>query len=306
MSNPDGNIVSRITNRIGRTLLVALLGQVFFMVSVITMIPLRMAKEPVVNYNLFYMPIMALFFFALFYRTCVEEDEARGVLYGYFSALVSWPLIGEVASMPLDAGMVKQFSSLNIKLLGGYFYVAVGWILLKIMWRTKAVKTSVCTFFLVFLSIWSFELYMDNYSSRVPIEMMPVIARWVAVVFGLVSIMILVLAWRAATTARKNLLGCLLYITMSMVIMGSSQWKTPSKFYVKYEGTHLDHEIEELRKEKEHLSFLREYMLKEGLATEADFAAGKQTESKAAIAPEAAQATGPESAQATGPESAQE
>jgi hypothetical protein len=291
MSHPEGTIFSRAANRIGRTVLVALLGQVFFMVSVITMIPLRMAKEPVVNYNLFYMPILALFFFALFYRACAEENEARGVLYGYFSALVAWPLIGEVASMPLDEGMVKQFSSINIKLLGGYFYVAVGWILLKVMWRTKAVKNSVCTFFLVFLGIWSFELYMDNYSSRVPIEMMPVIASWVAIVFGMVSILILVFAWRATSTARKNLLGCLLYLTMSLVIMGSSQWKTPSKFYVKYEGAHLDHEIRELQEEKEHLNYLREYMLKEGLATEEDFAGRKQAEGEKVTEPEATQET---------------
>ncbi len=289
MANPEGNLFSRIANRIGRTVLVALLGQVFFLVSVITMIPLRMAKEPVVNYNLFYLPILALFFFALFYRACVEQDEARGILYGYFSALVAWPLIGEVASMPLDKGVVTQFSSINIKLLGAYFYVVVGWILLKVMWRTGAVKTSVCTFFLVFLSIWSFELYMDNYSSKVPLELMPVIARWVATVFGLASILILVLAWRATTTAKKNLLGCILYITLSLVIMGSSQWKTPSKFYVKYEGAHLAHEIEELQKEMEHLNFLREYMLREGLATEADFATGKHTENAPATEPEAAQ-----------------
>jgi hypothetical protein len=289
MSNPEGNVFSRTAHRIGRTVLVALLGQVFFMVSVITMIPLRMAKNPVVNYNLFYLPILALFFFALFYRACVEENDARGILYGYFSALVAWPLIGEVASMPLDEGMVKQFSSINIKLLGGYFYVAVGWILLKVMWMTGAVKKSVCTFFLVFLGIWTFELYMDNYSSKVPIEMMPVIANYVAIVFGIVSILILVVAWRSTSTAWKNLLGCLLYLTFSIVIMGLSQWQTPSKFYVKYEATHLDHEIEELQKEKEHLNYLREYMLKEGLATEEDFAPRKHSESEKTTEPEAAQ-----------------
>lgn len=289
MSNPAGNVFSRIANRIGRTVLVALLGQVFFMVSVITMIPLRMAKNPVVNYNLFYLPILALFFFALFYRACIEENEARGILYGYFSALVAWPLIGEVASMPLDEGMVKQFSSINIKLLGGYFYVVVGWILLKVMWMTGAVKNSVCTFFLVFLGIWTFELYMDNYSSKVPIDMMPVIAGWVAMVFGVASILILVFAWRAASTARKNLLGCLLYLTMSLVIMGSSQWKTPSTFYVKYEGAHIDHEIQELQEEKEYLNYLRDYMIKEGLAKEEDLVRKKPAESKKVAEPQSAQ-----------------
>ncbi|MBW2221697.1 MAG: hypothetical protein JRF22_04120, partial [Deltaproteobacteria bacterium] len=138
-----GNFIAFIFKPIGRTLLVALAGQVFFLVSVITMIPLRMAENPVVNYNLFYVPILALIFFSLFYRTCTEENESRGIIYGYFSALVAWPLIGEVSSMPLDEGIVKQFSSINIKLLGGYFYVAAGWIMLKVMWRTKAVKNSV-------------------------------------------------------------------------------------------------------------------------------------------------------------------
>jgi hypothetical protein len=273
-----GKFFAWIFNPIGRTLLVALAGQVFFLVSVLSMIPLRMAENPVVNYNLFYVPILALLFFGLFYRACTEEIESRGILYGYFSALVAWPLIGEVASMPLDKGIVTQFSGINIKLLGGYFYVVTGWILLKIMWRTKAVKSSVNTFFLVFLCIWSFELYMDNYSSKVPIEMMPIIASRVAAVFGIASIVILVFAWRTTSIVKKNVLGCLLYITFSLVIMGSDQWKKPSKFYVKYEASHIEHEIQELQEEKEYLEFLRNYMIEEGLATEDEFLPKKHTE----------------------------
>ena len=273
-----GNFFGFIFRPIGRTLLVALAGQLFFLVSVLSMIPLRMAENPVVNYNLFYTPILALIFFTLFYRTCVEQDESRGVIYGYFSALFAWPLIGEVASMPLDEGIVKQFSSINIKLLGGYFYVAAGWIMLKIMWRTKAVKNSVNTFFLVFLGIWTFELYMDNYSSKVPIDMMPTIGNWVATVFGTVSIVILVIAWRTPSVAKKTVLGCLLYLTFSLFIMGSSQWKTPSKFYVKYEAAHIDHEIQELQEEKEYLDYLRNYMIKEGLAKEEELVGKKHEE----------------------------
>lgn len=274
-----GRFFSFIFKPIGRTLLVALAGQLFFIVSVITMIPLRMAENPVVNYNLFYTPILALIFFALFYRACVEENESRGIIYGYLSALVSWPLIGEVASMPLDEGIIKQFSSINIKLLGGYFYVAIGWIMLKIMWRTKAVKNSVNTFFLVFLGIWTFELYMDNYSSKIPIELMPTIGNWVATVFGIVSIVILIIAWRTASIVKKTVLGCVLYLAFSLFIMGSSQWKTPSKFYVKYEAAHIDHEIEDLREEKEHLEYLRNYMIKEGLATEEELLGKKRDQS---------------------------
>lgn len=275
-----GNFIAFIFKPIGRTLLIALAGQVFFLVSVLSMIPLRMAENPVVNYNLFYMPILALIFFTLFYRTCVEENESRGIIYGFFSALFAWPLIGEVASMPLDEGIVKQFSSINIKLLGGYFYVAIGWIMLKVMWRTKAVKNSLNTFFMVFLGIWTFELYMDNYSSKIPIELMPTIANWVATVFGITSIIILVLAWRTSSLVKKTFLGCILYLTFSLFLMGSSQWKTPSKFYVKYEAAHIGHEIQELQEEQEYLEYLRNYMIKEGLAKEEELVRKKHEESE--------------------------
>jgi hypothetical protein len=258
-----------ISERIGRTLLIALAGQLFFIVSVITMIPLRMAKNPVENYNLFYMPLLAILFLVLFYRTCVEKKESRGYIYGYFAALVSWPLIGEVASMPVDKGVVTQFTSMNIKLLGGYFYVLTGWALLKILWRTKALKNSVCVFMMTFLSIWSFELYMDNYSSRVPLEMMPVIASWVTIVSSIVAIVLLIIAWRSTSIEKKTFLGCILYIFIALIMMGG-QWKKPQTFYLKYEAKHIGHEIEELKEEQKYMKYLTEYMLENDMATRED------------------------------------
>jgi len=258
-----------ISERIGRTLLIALAGQLFFIVSVITMIPLRMAKNPVENYNLFYMPLLAILFLVLFYRTCVEKKESRGYIYGYFAALVSWPLIGEVASMPVDKGVVTQFTSMNIKLLGCYFYVLTGWALLKILWRTKALKNSVCVFMMTFLSIWSFELYMDNYSSRVPLEMMPVIASWVTIVSSIVAIVLLSIAWRSTSIEKKTFLGCILYIFIALMMMGG-QWKKPQTFYLKYEAKHIGHEIEELKEEQKYMKYLTNYMLENDMATRED------------------------------------
>jgi hypothetical protein len=52
--------------------------------------------------------------------------------------------------------------------------------------------------------------------------------------------------------------------------MGSGQWKKPSNFYLKYESAHIDHELEELQEEKEYLEYLRNYLIKEGLAKEED------------------------------------
>ena len=258
-----------ISEKLGRTVLIALAGQLFFLVSVITMIPLRMAKNPVENYNLFYMPLLAILFLVLFYRTCVEKKESRGYIYGYFAALVSWPLIGEVASMPVDKGVVTQFTSMNIKLLGGYFYVLTGWALLKILWRTKALKNSVCVFMMTFLSIWSFELYMDNYSSRVPLEMMPVIASWVTIVSSIVAIVLLIIAWRSTSIEKKTFLGCILYIFIALMMMGG-QWKKPQTFYLKYEAKHIGHEIEELKEEQKYMKYLTNYMLENDMATRED------------------------------------
>ncbi len=42
-----------------RTIWIALAGQGIFLISVFTMSPLRMWENPVVNYNLFYVPILA-------------------------------------------------------------------------------------------------------------------------------------------------------------------------------------------------------------------------------------------------------
>jgi hypothetical protein len=228
-----------------------------------------MAKNPVENYNLFYMPLLAILFLVLFYRTCVEKKESRGYIYGYFAALVSWPLIGEVASMPVDKGVVTQFTSMNIKLLGGYFYVLTGWALLKILWRTKALKNSVCVFMMTFLSIWSFELYMDNYSSRVPLEMMPVIASWVTIVSSIVAIVLLIIAWRSTSIEKKTFLGCILYIFIALMMMGG-QWKKPQTFYLKYEAKHIGHEIEELKEEQKYMKYLTNYMLENDMATRED------------------------------------
>ncbi len=171
-----------------RTIWIVLAGQGMFLVSVLTMSPLRMWENPVVNYNLYYVSILAGILGWLFYRCCIEQQEAKGYLYGFFAAIFAWPLIGEVACIPVDNGVITQFSNFNIKGLGGYFYVLCSWALLHIMWRTGALKKSVCVFFMTFLSIWSFELYMDNYSSMSGDKFAIVGGLIVAAVFGMLCV----------------------------------------------------------------------------------------------------------------------
>ncbi len=162
------NLPGKIKNFLSpmwRTIWMALAGQGIFLIVVLTMAPLRMWENPVLNYNLYYLPILIIVLGYLFYRCCIEENESRGYLFGFFAALFAWPLIGEVANIPVDTGLITQFSDFNIKVMGAYFYVAVAWALLHVMWRTGALKKTVCAFFMTFLSIWTFELYMDGYSS---------------------------------------------------------------------------------------------------------------------------------------------
>ena len=73
--------------RIWRPLWIALAGQGIFLISVFTMSPLRMWEDPVVNYNLYYVPALAIVLGYLFYRCCTEENESRGYLFGFFAAL---------------------------------------------------------------------------------------------------------------------------------------------------------------------------------------------------------------------------
>ena len=52
-------------------------------------------------------------------------------------------------------------------------------------------------------------------------------------------------------------MGCLLYITITVVIMASGPWKKPQSFYLKYEPSHIAHEIEELQEELAYLNKLK-------------------------------------------------
>ncbi|MBN2108769.1 MAG: hypothetical protein JW832_15190 [Deltaproteobacteria bacterium] len=214
-----GRALVLFLNPMWRTIWIALAGQGIFLVSVITMSPLRMWETPVVNYNLFYVPILAAILGPLFYRCCIEEQEAKGYLYGFFAALFAWPLIGEVANIPVDKGVITQISDFNIKGLGGYFYVLAGWALLHVMWRTGALKKSVCVFFMTFLSIWSFELYMDNYSSMD--------ADTFAIVGGLLVIAIVVMLLFCMKLALhlfklKKPFKAILGILVTLIVAGSA------------------------------------------------------------------------------------
>jgi len=238
-----------------RAILFALAGQVYFVLSLFMMMPLRM--KPVENYNLFFMPFLVVLFFFLFYRTCVEEKTSKAFGYGFFSGIVLWQLIGEISSVPVPKGVITQYANLELKVLGGYFFVGVSWLMLKVLWRTETIKNSVAVVFLTFLGIWTFELYMHNYSAHVPLAMMPKVANVLLIIFAIIAVVILICAKRATTPEKRTVMGVLLYLTLSVIMMSSGQWRKPMTFYMTHEATHIEHQIQEMQQELEYINNLK-------------------------------------------------
>lgn len=242
-----------------RTLWIGLAGLGYFIVSLFLFMPLRM--KPVENYNLVALPLFALAFLYLLYKACTAEKDSRGYLFGYFAGIVMWQLLGETASITVPAGLIVQFSDMNIKVVGGYFYVLAGWALLYLLWKLRMLHSRAAYVFVIFLGIWSFEVYMDNYSSRLPLFMMGIVANIIMVVFLLASIAVLVMAKRSASIERKTVLGGVFYLTLNVFLMSSGQWKKPQDFYLRYEVPALRQELLETQRELDHIRRLRLQMI---------------------------------------------
>ena len=241
-----------------RALAIAVSGIVYFILSLLIFLPFRM--KPVENYNLFALPILAAIFLGLVYKVCTVEKESKGYLYAFYAGILMWQVVGEIPFIKVPAGHILQFSDLNIKMLGGYYYTLAGWILLHILWRSGAIKKQLAFMFVIFLGIWSFELYMDNYSFRVPMQVMPMVSNVIMLFAVIVSIILLVLARKAATIEKKTVIGGVLYIFISLVMMASGQWKKPQDFYIKYESTGIENEIKELQEERQYIEEIKTTM----------------------------------------------
>lgn len=242
-----------------RTLWIAFSGIGYFIVSLFLFMPFRM--KPVENYNLIATPIFVLVFLYLFYKACTVQSDSRGYLFGYFAGILMWQSLGEIPSLRVPAGAVLQFSDMNLKVLGGYFYVLMGWVLLYMLWKIKMLNSRAAYVLVIFLGIWSFEVYMDNYSSKVPLYMMGSIANVIMVVFLIASIVVLYLAKKAKTIERKTVLGGVLYLTLNLVLMSSGQWKQPQSFYMKYGPEEMQYQIREMQKELEHMNWIKQQMI---------------------------------------------
>jgi hypothetical protein len=238
-----------------RAVILALCGFAYFFISVTLFIPLRM--KPIPNYNIFFFSLMSAVFLFLFYRTCTVNKESTAYVYALFAGNVLWQVIGELASVRVSGGLIQQFSDVNIKLVGGYIYVLAGWILLFMLWKTRMVQQRICFCFLMFLGIWTMELYLDNYSSEVPVPLMPLIANSIGTVFIFISAVVLYLAKKAASAEKQTVLGGLLYLSASIALVAFTQWSKPQTFYLLHERPVIEHEIKALQEELAYIDELR-------------------------------------------------
>ncbi|MEI6126462.1 MAG: hypothetical protein WCQ99_07915 [Pseudomonadota bacterium] len=238
-----------------RALLIALSGIVYFILALLIFLPFRM--KPIKNYNLVALPLLTAVFLYLFYTACTIEKVSTGYLLAYFAGILMWQVVGEIPSIRVPSGVILRFSDLNIKLLGGYFYVLAGWVLLYILWITGSIKNQAAFTFMIFLGIWTFEVYMDNYTARVPLNMMPRIANVIMSAALIASAVVLYMAKNAATLEQNTVMGGLLYLTLSVVIMAAGQWKKPQGFYLKYEPAVIAHDMKLKKEELEHINSLK-------------------------------------------------
>jgi hypothetical protein len=238
-----------------RAIILALSGFGYLFFAIMLFIPLRM--KPVPNYNLFIFPLFTAGFLFLFYKTCSATVESRAYTYAYFAGMLLWQVIGEMASLRVNDGLILQFSDVNIKTVGGYLYVLLGWIVLFMLWKLKALKNPICFCFMIFLGIWSAELYLDNFTANVPLKLMPTVANVLGVIGAALSVWIIVIARSSTAVSKQMVLGGLLYLMLSVVFMSMTLWRKPLTFYLKHEGVVIAHEIKAKQEELAYIDLLK-------------------------------------------------
>ena len=248
-----------------RTIILALLGFVYLFFSIMLFIPLRM--KPVPNFNLFIFPVFIACFLYLFYKTCSTAEETKAYIYAYFSGMLLWQVLGEMSSLRVNEGFILQFSDVNIKTVGGYLFVLLGWIILYMLWELKALRNSLCFCALIFLGIWTEELYLDNFTATVPLNLMPKIANVLGIIGAALSIWVIYLAKKAATVEKQTVLGGLLYLAFSLVFMSQTLWQKPLTFYLKHERVAIEHEIRGMQEEIKYIDELKKQI---GMIDETD------------------------------------
>jgi len=238
-----------------KTLLVAASGLLYFVFSLFLFMPLRM--NPVPNYLLVILFSLIGLMIFLFLKMVQSSDE-KAYLYAFFTGILLWQVVGELFSIRVPQGLVLQLSTVNIKVWQSYPYLILGWFFLVIVWRTRLIPNKLNFCMAIFLGIWSFELYMENYSGVIPIRLMPIIANVFLCLSLLLSIWILYRASKTTSLITQIALGGALYLTLSVLIMSTKQWQKPQVHYLKYEKEYLQEMLIRTEKQLKYLESLTE------------------------------------------------
>jgi hypothetical protein len=192
-----------------QSLLFAISLIIYFVVTDLLFIPLKMIP----NYNLFLLLLFSLIYFILTYKAVAGASPVKRLIYGAFGGLILWSLIGELCPsfMGHQASLLKPISTVNIKQPSAAVYLAILLLTLTITYFAGAIKDGLAMILMVFGSTWGFELYLGNYSTRVPSEILPNIAYPLGALCSIIFLLAIFLAVKSTSPARKTFWGYWIY-----------------------------------------------------------------------------------------------
>lgn len=195
-----------------KSFLFALSLFLYFLIADILFVPLAMVP----NYNLFLLLIFLLCFFILTYKAVAAESQVRRLIYGSFGGLLLWSLIGELCPSlkAHPASLLSPISTVDIKHPSTLVYLVLLFVTLTISYVKGGLKDGLAMLIMVFGTTWGFELYMENYSTRLPVEIMPDIAYILGGIWGTILLLSIYMALRSTTLSGKTFWGYWIYFAV--------------------------------------------------------------------------------------------
>jgi hypothetical protein len=195
-----------------KSILFALSLFLYFLIADILFVPLAMVP----NYNLFLLLIFLLCCFILTYKAVAAESQVRRLIYGSFGGLLLWSLIGELCPSlkAHPASLLSPISTVDIKHPSTLVYLVLLFVTLTISYVKGGLKDGLAMLIMVFGTTWGFELYMENYSTRLPVEIMPDIAYILGGIWGTILLLSIYMALRSTTLSGKTFWGYWIYFAV--------------------------------------------------------------------------------------------
>ena len=194
----------------GKALLFALMLAVALFVESLLFVPLGR----VANWNLILLLLLSVVTLLCFYKSLKVDTPARQVVWGAFTGLVTWTLVGQLIPFdrtPHTSAYARPFSELHLYSFEAIPYLIFFVFALGIAYRTKAVKGALGMTGMVFSSTWAIEMYFRSYSTAFSEEVLPGYADMLAVIFIVILLGSLVGVVKSQAPERKLFFGYWLY-----------------------------------------------------------------------------------------------